>query len=509
VAEKRSWSILGWGRSIISKLPEEVANFGALAVSTMVNQVVRFFTGIINARLLAPSLYAVSTLSTVVAKYVSYAHLGVQNGANRQIPIEVGREQQREADIYAGTAFWVVVAISAASVALASVMWFLPGSDLIPREYYFDFALYSIAGLVYQYFTSWLVSTARSPMLAELRARYDLPGIVITTISLVFFGLHGMLFVQSASMLLQSAVVVVRTRFRPAAFSFRHAKTLLNYGWPILASSLLIYVFMTIDLLFVTSRYSRVAVGLYGFALNGAFFYRMYSQSMADVLQPKMGQEFGAAEENAESLGRFAVDYTYALAPIFGMIAAVFYLGIPIVIDLFLPSYRGAVAPFQFLLLAEFVLSLYVPAGHALTLMRKQGQLIVVILLGCALAAGLFLVFLPKNAPLGYVSLIWLVVSVVVSYAIILMATWFTSAKGAFPFGKTLRNLGTASIVVVVMAGLGGWSFWNNGLPAFAEAIVRLAVLEVVLFVLLISLDPKNPIAARVRTIIVSAGEWE
>lgn len=486
-------------QTMLAKLPDELVAFGALALSSMANQIVRFFTGILNARLLTPTLYAINSLAGVIVRYVSYGHLGVQNGANRQIPIEVGRGAAEEADEYAGTAFWVVVGVSCLMVVLAVVMWFVPLVGVIPREYYADIALLGVATLLYQYFCSWLVSTARTPLLASMRARYDLPAVILTTVAVLFFRLHGLLLVQSLSMLIQTVVIVRKTGFRPKVFSARRAHVLFVVGWPILASSLLIFVFMTIDLLFVTSRYSTVEVGLYGFALNAAFFYRTYAQSMADVLQPKMGHAFGAGDENPRTLSRFALDYTYGLTPIFAMIAAVFYMGIPVVIELFLPSYGGAIAPFRFLLLAELILSLYIPSGHAMTLMRKQKQLIIWMIAGSAVAAAAFLLVLSPSAPLASVSLLWLIVSVLVSFGIICMATVYTAEHREIPYRKTARNLAMSLGVLAILAGFGGWAFSTSGLPALIEAVARLIVIEIALLVLLVTVDPSNPIASKLR----------
>lgn len=487
-------------RRAIARLPDEVVSFGHLAASSMLNQVVRFFTGILNARLLTPGLYAINSLSGVIVRYVSYGHLGVQNGVNRQVPIELGCGAADEADAYAGTAFWVVLGVSALTLVSAGTLWFAPQWSVIPREYYFDIAALGVASLFYQYFCAWLVSTARFALLASMRARYDLPAVVLTTVAVYFFRLHGLLLVQAVAMLLQAVVIVHKTGFRPKGFSIHRVRYLFVSGWPILASSLLIYVFMTIDLLFVTGRYSQVEIGLYGFALNAAFFYRTYAQSMADVLQPKMGRVFGAASEDPRALSRFTLEYTLGLAPVFGMIGAVFFVGIPIVIQLFLPSYSGSIEPFRYLLLAELALSIYIPSGHAMTLMRKQAALAVWMILGCVVASGAFLLLLSPTAALGEVSLLWLAVSTVVSFGIVVMGAFFTAPRAAFPYGQTARNLGVSSAVLAVVASVGGWSIATLPLLSVLEGLIRLFFIEVLLLMILLLVDSGNPISSKVRT---------
>ena len=80
----------------------------------------------------------------------------------------------------------------------------------------------------------------------------------------------------------------------------------------------------------------------------------------------------------------------------------------------------------------------------------------------------------------------------------------FTANHGAIPYGETVRNLAMALGVLAVMAGIGGWSFATSGLAALIEAVARLLVIEIALVVLLVSVDPANPIASKLRGAIRS-----
>jgi O-antigen/teichoic acid export membrane protein len=493
--------------ALVERAPSEIASFVALSLSSAANQLVRFFTGVINARLLTPALYATNSIAMLVVRYSSYAHLGIQNGMNRQLPIEYGRGDDAEADRYLYSAFWFVGGASLVLAMAAAVAYFgrVFGTGLIERAYYPEILLLAVATLFYQYFISFLVATHQFRLLSALRAKYDLPAVIVTTIAVVFFRLHGLLLVQSLSMFLQIAVIVRHTGFRPRAiFSTKHAMALLRAGSPILTSSLLIYAFMTVDLMFVSGHFDRVSIGIYGFANNAAFFYRTYAVSMSDVLQPKIGNEYGAGQERPECLRRFALDYTYALAPALGMIAAVFYFLLPVVVMALLPSYARGIRPLQLLLLAEYTLSLYYPAGHILTLMRKQVHVILVIGSGIALASGLFLLFIRSTSPLENVSLIWLFVSVVVSFTMIIMGTWLTTRDTGLPWLTLGRNLLTGTAVVGVFIGLAAVPAPGPGLAwVIVAAGVRLVVCEAIMLVMLLTIDPSNPIVVKVRDMVL------
>ena len=495
-------------KRLLDALPREVSYFILLALSSAATQLVRLFTGVVNARLLTPTLYATTSSATVAAKYFSYGQAGVQNGLNRQLPIDLGKGETRAADSLVMTAFWAVAgaALVVAAVLVALALLGVDLGDALPSEYLPDVALLAVALLFYAFFVSYLVSYQRFTFLSRTRLIFEVIMPLAGVAMVWLFAAHGLILTMASLMGAQSVVIAWRIGFRPRLeFAPILFFSLLKTGFPILLSSLLGYAFMTIDFLFVASIFPRSSVGLYGFALTGSAFFRAYAQSVSDILSPKIGRAYGASGEHPESLRRFAIDYTFVIVPVMVMLAVPFALGLPVLIRWLLPAYAGSIPAFRFLVIAELALAAYIPCGHVLTVLRKQTQIIA--LVGAAIGAGcaIFIWVVNPSTSLATVAALWMALSAGLSVGIIALSVRATRAWSGAAVGTLVR----AALVLLALVACMLWLPWlsrDGGiLWQVGIALLEVCALELLCFVGLLWCGRRVPMVVRLRTRLAHA----
>ena len=474
----------------LSHLPRGLTTFFALSFSSASIQIVRLFTGIVNARVLTPFLYAVNSLASTIVRYASYSHLGVQNALNRQLPIDYGKGDVTEAEVNLSSTFWYICTLSVGLTMIAGTLFLgnITFSHIIDREYYPDIWLLSVSTLFYQYFISFLISTKQFFLIAKLRMKFDVTGALLSVVVVYLFKLHGLLIALATLQIVEIFVIIGRTSFRVRRIlSIGRIISMTKIGAPILITSLLIFFFTTMDLILVASKFERQMVGLYGFAITCVGFFRVYAMSISDVLAPKIGGHFGANNEEAGSLKIFATDYTFVMIQSLAMIAGVFFFVLPIIVRGFLPAYANSIAPYRFLLLSALSMTIYIPCGHITTILKKQKQTII-LSIGVIVLTGLVLFLkIDSSATLVDVATIMCLATIPFSIGIVAIAHVFVFHGERFPwlsFGRNMLFYGFVMLMFFLTMQVPNHSFSNlwMGIIETLEFLVCESILLLSLF---------------------------
>lgn len=418
--------------NLFNLLPSSIQHFLHLSSTSILTQIARLFSGIVNANLLTPILYSTNSMVNTIVRYTSFGHFGVQNGINRDIPISFGRNEMAKINITLMTGFWTLVLLSLIYVAFFFVLFFFKISlfDSIPIIYYIDLLILSILNLFVSYFNSFLVTTKRYVLLSKIRLICDVGGSVLTIILVYFFRLHGLFAAIAVLHIIRIYLCIYKSNFKISfIFSFGVWRQLVKTGFPILLSTVIYTLLITADILFVAKYFSKTDVGLYGFALTLTGFLRMYIISLSDIIGPKMGNYFGVNNEKASSLTEYLNLFGCKMIVFLGLLTSFFFFGVPILITHFLPDYKCSIDIFRFLILSAFTFAIYIPFGHCLTLLKKQIFIIVLFAIGYVSIRIVLFVFDSLQTDLISVSKVVFLNSIILSFSIMIISRKIVSNK--------------------------------------------------------------------------------
>jgi len=484
-------------------VPIEIIHFFHLSISSIATQFIRLFTGIFNARLLTPYLYATNTSVSTLVRYLSYSHLGAQNGLNRQLPIEIGKNDIEGFKLYLDSTFTFLIFINFILFFLFIILKVSGYSyyDILPNNYFLDIYLLTSGSLFYQFFYSYLVSTSKFKMISILRMKFDITGSIVSVGAVFFFSLHGLLFTQVALLFIQIIIMMNKVDYKvKLRFSFKHLFELIKIGAFILVASLLVYLFSTLDFLYVSSLFSKQNVGFYGFAITLVGFFKLYATSMSDILAPKVGKHFGENKEQPISLGVFVTDYVFLFIVIIFLFAAIFFFMIPLIIKFFLPDYLGSIKVFHYLILATIPMTVYIPAGHVITVLKRQKSYITIIAFFTLIFFGLLKTYPSSRLSLEKISFMVMVISFLVSISIIIFSNYIVF-KNELPFNKIIKYCLTLLFLIYVMyISIDNW-VGGSDYEFILFTLIKLAIFLFILFIVFYYFDKANTLIVKLKTL--------
>lgn len=469
-----------------TNLSVELRNFISLSIASALNHGVRLFTGVINASILSPYLYGINTITNTLSRYTNYLHLGAQNGLNRQIPIDIGGKNETEVNLNLMTVFWLLTGVSIILCLSFFVLFvFNYKTGLLPQQYYLETALIAITGIFTAYFTSYLVSTQKFSLLSSLRIWVDTTMAILTLILVYFFKLHGLMFGVIFSNTFFCLLTIKLSNFKIyKIFSIIHLIRLVRSGFPIMIGSSIFLFYSTIDIVFLSSIVSSKEIGIYGFALTGVAAYRIYATSLSDILSSKMGKLFGEKKEPI-FLYLFVKKYNEVFIISLGIILAFFFFTIPTIIECCLPNYFASIGPYKKLLLSAFALTIYIPSGIIITILRKNWIYIIVLVLVSIFTYVAFNNLIDNNY-LEKVPEILFIMSSLISFIIIQLSVYLTTQKilSGVLF-KSILTFFTIVGILIVIDEITIVSNQNHIINSILTGLLKVLIALIVLFSLL------------------------
>lgn len=417
------------------RVPPDIRNFIILSLTSGINHSIRLFTGVVNAKLLTPALYGLNTFATILIRYIGYLHFGAQSGLNRQIPIDIGSKKITAINTNLMTVFWYLCFISIFILSTFVLLFFLDVKfSVLPRNYYFDIAFMAISSLFYAYFNSYLISTQQYKILSSLKIKFETPLIIVSVFLVYFLKLHGLFlgFVIVQTTFCFQTVIVTKFKFK-SKISLSVLLKLIKPGLPIMVGSFIYVFFTTLDIVFLSSHVNARDLGVYGLALTGVAAYRVYATSFSDILSPKMGKLYGENQNSSKVLFGFINKYNDLVIISLGIIVTFFFFAIPPIIFLFLKEYIQSVELFKVLLLGAFALSIYIPSGIAITILKKNIIFSSILLLISLLTFLAYKYGIHDNFMIQTPNVLFLA-SLLFSLIIISITTFFSSGKFQFKF---------------------------------------------------------------------------
>jgi len=349
--------------------------------STVFVQAVGLIRSIVIPVLFSPAQLGVWNLMNVIVGYGGHAHLGLLHGMNKIIPLLKGQGKIEKLEETKDSVFWVnlIIGILAACLLLIA-------SFTISAQY----ALYLriVAAIVFlqqifYYLFSLLRGESRFSILIKGTNIFSLSSAILVVGAALVFTNHllGALIGLTCAFLCATAYWFYRAGYR---FTFRlSAGAILEsfrLGIPLIVIGFLDAFFMSMDRWIIAKYLDINTLGYYSLAVMAGGLLIALPSSASSILYPRMLERF-AANPEPKAIMNLLIGPLRATSAVMLILIAVAAIGLPLLIQLFLPKFLPSNPIIEILVPASLFLSITAIPGFYLTSVNKQKYQIVVIII--------------------------------------------------------------------------------------------------------------------------------
>lgn len=267
--------------------------FAGYMGSSIAVQASRLLTGFGAAAILGPERFAPWNLINALVAYCAFAHLGVLNAMNREVPIWKGRGELDRVERIRRTAFFFQAVMSTLAM-LGTLIWALTMAEPELRVPLAVASTLVLGTQTYLYFEMLAKSDNRFDFIVREQFALSvlLPAIAIPLTFL--WGLTGYIVGQTCATFGAVAVAIARRRIVQAPrFDPAETKRLIVIGLPMIGASLLMTVLLTMDRWIIDLRLSRLDLGLYWLAINAKQAVTLLPTLVAARYYPLVAEAYG------------------------------------------------------------------------------------------------------------------------------------------------------------------------------------------------------------------------
>jgi len=395
----------------------KIGDFGKVLIKFTSSQVLynglRMIAGFLVVRMIAPEIYGAFSGVGVFLGYILLGHIGVINGLGRDIPFELGRNNQQLVKKLASLGLWVsylVGAIASFIFLLALLYQVLYGtiSDVIV------YASYTIISFFY------LLNKQYLPVLFRTNNEFDtlskinigMAFVNIASVSLVWaYGFYGLCM---RAVLLICIEFILLYYYRPIKvnphWNTKLALSQIKTGFPIYVVGQVRPLWATIQNNLIFSMGGPLQFGYFALAniINGAL--GVIPNAISQVIYPKMSIQLGEGKSVAEILKKIIKPTIFLFLIIF-TIGGVTYWLLPLIVPFLLPKYVGGVEVAQWSVFIPVVASLGL-VNNIYNVVKKQKWYFISLVTGAlsglgytilmVLSEGFNLVYFPQGMLIGF-----------------------------------------------------------------------------------------------------------
>lgn len=406
---------LGWSQK--SRLFREFVLYGS---STVLYQASRFIVLLVIASVLGPRSFGIWNLINLVLVYGTYAHLGVANGMNRDVPLFKGRgDASRVKEVRAVSAGF----ISLSSLVIATFLVLLAPYFVQP---FAVGALRLMAGLflVFQFYSFcqiYLVSDSRFDQMSYQQIAFAILLPLVAIPLAQRWKLSGFIVGQAVAYVVAALFMtkMVGFNFRPW-LDWVEVQRLIKVGSPIAAVGLCYGLLTTVDRWVVQGYLGTTQLGYYSLTVLVGSVVTMLPKVLSEQIYPRMAETFGNTSDY-ESLKKWIFGQIVSTATILTIVVIVVFFALPLVVRVFLPAYQPGILAMRISLVGFLFLPLAGAFGNFLNTVSKQMYYLTVQMLAIPVEVVLSIVFIKLGMGIEGVALGMAITSILYCLALFLV----------------------------------------------------------------------------------------
>ena len=329
----------------------------SFSASTILNQIITLFRGIILRIILIPEILGIYNLIQVIGGFLITLDLGISSAAARDLPILRGQKDIKNELISRSTVLWFSVFQS-----IIVIIFFLVYIKYFDTSYSsLTITIVSIILFCSSIITPYEIFLRSAQKYSSLSIIIILLGVVEFIFYLIpsyFFGINGLLFGVVFSLIIKVISITfisiknkITTKFN---FSIRKIKKFLKFGFPLKLVDYPMQYMVIMDLLWVTKFMDLKSLAIYTTA--NLFFKQsnQLSNTIGVVFETRIIKHYGK-HESWEKISELIKSYIFfQLITIVPIIICLCSIAIPFIIRQFLPNYSDANEAIIYLLISNF-----------------------------------------------------------------------------------------------------------------------------------------------------------
>lgn len=312
-----------------------------MSVSGLVNNVMSIISGLLVARWLLPEDLGLFNSFSIITSYVILIQMGIPSGLSREYPYYLGKDNEEKSLKLASVShYWsIILSVIIFTLSILVSIWYV-----FVGNYEFAAGVFVIGVTSFQgfYVTKYLKILFRSTndfnKLSYINLLMGFASL-ITIFFVYYFGFYGLCIRTTIICLID---FLITRHYKPVyAKPFWNKeifKELFKVGMPIYMVANIYSLWPIIQRSFVLGWGGTKALGLYGLALMVENAMMVITNSVSNIIFPKMAMEWGKSKNITvliqilfkPTLGTFAVN-------LFAVIAGWFIL--PFFVKLLIPKY--------------------------------------------------------------------------------------------------------------------------------------------------------------------------
>lgn len=307
--------------------------------------VVGFLVNILIMRYIDPATLGSYQAILIWGSYITFLHIGVFNGLNRNLSYYRGAERYEDLNIATSTGFVFSLIIAFISLLIIIALYYTSINDSTTKTLY----AFIILGLtaftlpISVFFDTLYRSGQDFKKLGKLIIIDDFV-FVGSSFLIIFFGYFGFIL-QTTIKTVISFLLKVTGKINAVhlQFSYHSLKEQINTGFPILVNSYLYSTFFIFDQFYIVRSFEKVELGNYNLARLVLLLIPVIPNSLTTILYPKASALFGKSGDDRSVLKPFFFKALVLNLVILLPIILLIYYSIDPLVTGFLPKYINGI----------------------------------------------------------------------------------------------------------------------------------------------------------------------
>jgi len=318
----------------------------------------------VQARYIGPEDMGVFRTFGIAAGYLTFLQMGVFDGLQREIPLQMGRGDQAKAERAAAACLaWILFV----SIACGVIFLGLAARAAMHREWmqFWGWLAYTPA-MIATFYGGYLGTTFRTGQQFIRLSKTSVIQAIVGSLALPLMPLMGYFGACLRTAITSLAGLLLLHRWRPMRVRPRidwpGFREVIRIGVP-LSGAGYIYTSLWVSMegSFVLAWYGVKALGLYSVAVFVRTVVTQLAQNMNQVMQVKIYEQYGRSNSVSECVRLVRKPTTIAFLASLPLVA-VAWLAIPWAIGFFIPKYVDAAPMMQWIVLTMPLTFLSLPA---------------------------------------------------------------------------------------------------------------------------------------------------
>lgn len=354
-----------------------------------------------------PNTFGVIATLNLFVMYSTFSSLGTLSAAEVKLPYYLGKGDKVQFEQIRSATFAFTI-LTGLSFSVAVALWAIAARSRLDEYLFMGVLVYCIYFFTNQ-IASYYITLLRANHEFVFLGKYQFVSGLLTCAgnltAVWIFGFKGFLAVAIIIVLIQVITLVAHVGFRPTfRISWVELKMLLMSGFPMLIIGLSTQGLKTVDNFLVLRILDIEQLGLYTIALMGGGIIYSATNSISNVLYPRMQEAYGKSG-TSDTMRSYVIRPSLIMAVVLPAMIGILYFLIPMVVNWLIPKFELGIFPFKVIVLSTYFFAMVNMLTGYLISIGKQKILVLINMAVLILIVGIAAMLDSHNLGLGGIAL--------------------------------------------------------------------------------------------------------